>query len=427
MRENVFDVLKERGFVQQVTDETQVRALLGQGPVTVYVGYDPTADSLHVGNLFTLMALKHLENSGHRPIAVLGTGTAQVGDPSGKTELRQMLSREQIFANVEKIREQVGLILDVAGSKSIVVENGEWLLSLNYIDFLREVGRHFSVNRMLSAESYKQRLERGLSFIEFNYQILQAYDFLELRRRLDCRLQMGGDDQWGNILAGVDLCRRMDQELVHGMTFPLLLTATGEKMGKTAAGAVWLDSKRLSPFDYYQFWVNVHDDDVVRLLGYYTFLPMSEIKAVAGIGGAQLNLAKSILAFEATTIVHGAEAARAAHQAAQGAFGGREVPSDLLPSSSLPRQAGSAMESMPTTALKSSDVEAGIAVVQLLVQTGLVDSKNDARRLIGQGAVSVGERKLNEPLATLQMSDFVDGSVLLRVGKKKVHRLTLES
>jgi tyrosyl-tRNA synthetase len=425
MSANAYDVLKERGFVAQVTDEAAVRGLFAAGPVTAYVGYDPTADSLHVGHLFTLMSLIHLERSGHRPIAVLGGGTAMVGDPSGKSEMRQLLSREEIEKNLDRFRTQVGRLLGVNSGRTRVVDNSDWLLELRYVEFLRDIGRHFSVNRMLAAEAYKLRLERGLSFIEFNYQLLQAYDFLQLRRRYDCRLQMGGDDQWGNILAGVDLCRRIDQELVHGLTFPLLLTATGEKMGKTVGGAVWLDPERLSPYDFYQYWVNVHDADVSRLLGYFTFLPMAEIQALAGMSGAALNVAKSVLAFEVTAFIHGAAAARAAHAAAQAAFGERALPAEILPSSQIPRGAGASAENIPTAEVAAAEAAQGVPLVQLLARCGLAASKNEARRLIRQNAVRLNDAGVADEHRVVGTADFVGGVLMLRAGKKKVQRLVL--
>ena len=421
---NALDVLRERGFVQQVTNEAAVRELFAKGPVSAYVGYDPTADSLHVGHLFTLMALVHLERLGHRPIVVLGGGTAMVGDPSGKTELRQMLTREAIVENTKSIGTQVNRLLDVAGGKTVVVDNAEWLLGLHYIDFLRDIGRHFSVNRMLTADAYKLRLEKGLSFIEFNYQLLQSYDFVELCRRYDCRLQMGGDDQWGNIVAGVDLCRRVEKKEVEGLTFPLQLTATGEKMGKTAAGAVWLSAERLPVHDYYQYWVNVHDDDLVRMLGYFTLLPMAEVHAVATLEGAERNIAKSILAFEATKLVHGEAAAQHAHAAAQSAFGGRTLPATLLPSSTVPRAATTDASQIPTLVLTQEELAAGLPLAALMVRCGLSASNSEARRAIEANAVKLGERKVTDARYTLGASDLEGGELLVWNGKKKVHRLT---
>ena len=419
-RQQVFDVLKARGFVQQVTDEAAVRKMLEQ-PTTLYIGYDPTAPSLHVGNLFTLMGARHLQQHGHKVIVVLGGGTAMVGDPSGKTELRPMLSAAQIAAHIQGIRAQIERFLDP--QTTVFVNNADWLMGLHYVDFLRDIGRHFSVNRMLSAESSKQRLQRGLSFIEFNYQILQAYDYLELCRRYGCTLQMGGDDQWGNILAGVDLCRRVAQREVAGLTLPLLLLATGQKMGKTATGAVWLDATMVSPYDYYQYWVNVHDEDVARLLAFFTFLPMVDIAAVQQLpGGPALNLAKSVLAYEATALLHGEEAAREAHLAALGAFGGRSIPPEFLPSSAVPRQVEGHVEEVPTTQVALGQ---GLLLADLLVQGGLAESKKQARRLIEQGAVRLNDAApTTDPQAIVLATDFVEGALLLRAGKKKVHRFT---
>lgn len=423
---NAFEVLKERGFLKQVTDEAAVHTLFATGPVTVYVGYDPTADSLHVGHLFTLMALSHLERCGHRPIVVVGGGTAMVGDPSGKSEMRQMLSAEQIEANVGGLRRQIARILDVEGDRSLVVNNADWILPLNYIEFLRDIGRHFSVNRMLAAEAYKQRLEKGLSFIEFNYQLLQAYDFLQLSRRYGCVAQLGGDDQWGNILAGVDLCRRVDKTLVHGMTFPLLMTAAGEKMGKTAKGAVWLDRHRLDPFAYYQYWVNCHDDDVQRLLGFFTYLPMDEILQLQALDGVGLNSAKSILAYEACKVVHGEADAVAAHQGAMAGFGGRSIAADLLPSSGVPRQAARSEQALPTTPLSAAELADGIGLLDMLVSAGMSKSKGEARRMVRQGAVKVGETKIADENVLIDASyQDVEGGIVVRVGKKRIHRFVL--
>jgi tyrosyl-tRNA synthetase len=427
--QNALDVLKERGFVQQVTDEATLRGLFAKGaeaPVVAYVGIDPTAESMHAGHLLPLMAMMHLERAGHRPLIVLGGGTAMVGDPSGKSEMRQLLEEARIRQNLARLRDQISQLFDVQGGRTTIADNGDWLLGLNYVAFLRDIGRHFSVNRMLAAEAYKLRLERGLSFIEFNYQLLQAYDFLELYRRHRCVLQVGGDDQWGNILAGVDLVRRLESAEVYGLTFPLLLTATGEKMGKTAGGAVWLDPEKLSAYDYYQYWVNTHDADVVKLLGFFTFLPMDEVRQVATLRDADLNVAKSVLAFEATTIVHGADAAASAHRAAQAAFGGRPLPAHVLPSSQVARGGAGASAEIPTTELPKGELEGGMSLAEVLVRTGLADSKNEARRLITQGGVRLepgGGAK--DPAATIDASAFADGVLTLRVGKKKVHRLRL--
>lgn len=427
---NAFDVLQERGFVQQCTDAEAVRAMFAAGPVTAYVGYDPTADSLHVGHLFSLMSLMHLARTGNRPIVLMGGGTAMVGDPSGKTEMRQMLTRQTILANIERIKKQVSRLfgdgLPGASPHTVVENNDNWLLDLHYIDFLRDIGKHFSVNRMLSAEAYKMRLERGLSFIEFNYQLLQAYDFLELCKRYGCTLQMGGDDQWSNILAGVDLVRRILQKQVQGLTSPLLMTAAGEKMGKTAAGAVWLDPEKVSPYDYYQYWVNTDDRDVARMLGFFTFLPMEEVRAVSQLDGRDLNVAKAILAFEATRIVHGEAAATTAHTAAQAAFGGRELPASVLPSSTVPRSAAATAESMPTMTVKADEVAQGLSVIELLRRTELADSNGAARRLIQGGGVRLGETKVEDDKKQVTKADFDAGVLLLKAGKKKIFRIVIE-
>ncbi|MEZ0314012.1 MAG: tyrosine--tRNA ligase [Myxococcota bacterium] len=421
---NAFDVLQERGFVQQCTDAEAVRAMFAAGPVTAYVGYDPTADSLHVGHLFSLMSLMHLARTGNKPIVLMGGGTAMVGDPSGKTEMRQMLTREAILGNIERIKKQVARLF--GAGDAIVANNDSWLLELRYVDFLRDIGRHFSVNRMLSAEAYKIRLERGLSFIEFNYQLLQAYDFLELCKRHDCTLQMGGDDQWSNILAGVDLCRRLLQKQVQGLTSPLLMTAAGEKMGKTAAGAVWLDPEKVSPYDYYQYWVNTDDRDVARMLGFFTFLPMDEVRAVDELDGRDLNAAKAILAFEATCIVHGDAAATTAHTSAQAAFGGRELPASILPSSKVPRVASATAESMPTTHVTAAELATGLSLIDLLRRTEIADSNGSARRLIQQGGVRLGETKIDDDKKVVTAADFEGGVMLLKAGKKKIFRVVMQ-
>jgi tyrosyl-tRNA synthetase len=423
MTDNAFDVLSERGFVHQVTDQQAVYEMFAPGrpPVVVYCGYDPTADSLHIGHLFTLMALMHLERLGHQPIVVLGGGTAMVGDPSGKTEMRQMIEAEGIAHNRARIELGVARMLQLSPGKSRCVDNAQWLAPLKYIDFLRDIGRHFSVNRMLAAEAYKLRLERGLSFIEFNYQLLQAYDFLELYRRYKCVLQIGGDDQWGNILAGADLVRRLEGATVQGVTFPLLLTASGEKMGKTAAGAVWLSPERLSPYDYYQYWVNTQDADVTRMLGFFTFLPMAEIKALTALGGVELNVAKSILAYEATLIAHGREAATAAHAAAQAAFGGRSIPVSLLPSSSVPREAAADLAQLPTIELTLDEVRDGASATNLIVRAGFATSNRQARTQLAQGQYRLDNEPLAEKYAFEKLpADAFAKPRLLQHGKKKV-------
>lgn len=403
----ILATLRERGFVQQVNDEPGLSALLGRESVTFYCGFDPTASSLHVGSMVPLMAMAHLARAGHRPIAVLGGGTTMIGDPSGKTELRQMLTRETIQANRQSIEPQVRRFLEAAGDRALVVDNADWLLPLNYIEFLRDVGRHFSVNRMLAAESYKLRLEKGLSFIEFNYQILQAYDFLVLRRRHGCALQIGGDDQWGNILAGTDLIRRLDQAEAYALTFPLITTAAGAKMGKTAAGAVWLAADRTSPFDFYQYFVNVDDRDVVRFLKLLTFVPLDEIARYAALEGAELRAAKQALALGATAIVHGEAAAQAAQQAAAAAFGGGGADGALV----------------PTHEVTAAQLAAGLKIVDLLAAAGLAPSKSAARRLVEQGGVKVGDRKVATVDDVVRADEVGADGVLLHAGKKHLKRI----
>jgi tyrosyl-tRNA synthetase len=405
--EHVFDELKARGFVQQVTHADTLRQRLGAESLTFYIGYDPTASSLHVGHLLTIMAMAHLQRAGHRPIAVVGGGTAMVGDPSGKTEMRQMLSTETIAQNAQALQAQLQRYLEFTGTHgALLVNNADWLLELKYIDFLRHIGRHFSVNRMLTFEAYKQRLETGLSFLEFNYQLLQAYDFLMLFQRYGCVLQMGGDDQWGNMVAGVDLIRRMAQGEAFAMTFPLLTTASGQKMGKTAAGAVWLDAERTSPYEFYQFWINVDDQDVGRFLGYYTLLPLAEVARLSALQGAELRQAKEVLAFEATALTHGSEAAHTAQAAARAVFSG-----------------GGEAQGMPETVIPRVRLEAGVPALDLLVETGLAASKSAARRLIEQGGASLNGARLTSIEALVTSANLHDGTLLLRAGKKRYHRV----
>lgn len=408
---NVYDTLKSRGFLQQVTDEDAVRRLFEEEKVTAYTGYDPTAESLHVGNLLTIMPLMHLEQAGHRPLAVVGGGTVMVGDPSGRTELRKMMDRETISKQTDLIRSQLGRYLDFEGGKSIIENNADWILELNYIDFLRDIGSQFSVNRMLSFESYKIRLETGLSFLEFNYQVLQAYDFLVLFKKHGCKLQMGGSDQWGNIVAGTDLIRRIESADAQGMTYPLVTTAGGAKMGKSVAGALWLDESRTSPYDYYQFWVNTDDRDVERFLAMFTFLPMEEVKRLGALEGAKIREAKQVLAYEATVITHGKEEAERAKDAAKSAFSGD----------------GQA-EGVPVHAVRKEDLEAGIPAIQLFADAGLASSKGEARRLIKQGGGSVNKDKITDMEFKIDASMLDDqGSILLRAGKKRFVRVVIEN
>ena len=407
---NFYDVLQRRGFVKQCTDEAAVRALFAAGPVTAYIGFDPTARSLHAGSLVPIMGLMHLERAGHKPIALVGGGTGLIGDPSGKTEQRQLLTREVLRANFDAIRAQLGRFLDFAGGGAFAVDNAEWLEPLNYVDFLREIGRHFSVNKMLSYEAYRQRMEKGLSFLEFNYQLCQAYDFLILHQRYGCALQMGGDDQWGNIVAGTDLIRRVEGKEAFGLTFPLLATASGAKMGKTARGAVWLDPELTSAYDYYQYWVNVDDRDVIRFLRMFTFVAEEEIARYAALEGAELREAKAALAFEATRICHGDEAARGARTGAFAAFSG-----------------GDAVDAMPTAKLPGSRFASpdGVRAADLFVEVGLCASKGEATKLFKSGGGWAGDRRLDDHTACITTADFNEGQLVLRAGKKKRHRIVL--
>ena len=411
---NPYSNFLERGYVAQCTDEAALKELFDSETVLGYIGFDPTATSLHVGSLVPILSLVHLQRAGHRPIAVVGGGTGMIGDPSGKTEMRNMLTLEVLAENALAIKGQLSRFLDFGPGQAVMVNNADWLAPLNYIEFLRDVGRHFSVNRMLAAESVKLRLEQeqGLSFIEFNYALLQAYDFMHLAKTLGCRLQMGGNDQWGNIVAGVELSRRMLGKTVYGLTFPLLTTSTGAKMGKTAAGAVWLDAQRTSVYDFYQYWVRTTDEDVSRFLRLFTFLPMSDIEELDRLSGADLRQAKAVLAFEVTKIVHGQAEAKAAQAAASAAFGSPG--------------AGDA-EGVPHTMVAKARLAAGVPAFQLFVETGLCKTNSEARRLVAQGGAYVGETRLNafDQTVTLDLASD-DGALWLRAGKKKYHRLLPE-
>jgi tyrosyl-tRNA synthetase len=408
MTGNVYDVLAQRGFIAHVTDEEAVRQALAAEPITFYVGFDSTAISLHAGSLVPIMAMMHLQRAGHKPIVLVGGGTTMVGDPSGKTEMRQMLSEKEIRANGARLAAQFDRYLHYSQGQALSVDNADWLLSLKYITFLREIGVHFSVNRMLAAEAYKLRLERGLSFIEFNYQLLQAYDYLTLYRTYRCTMQMGGDDQWGNILAGVDLIRRVEGETVHAMTFPLLTTASGAKMGKTANGAVWIDADLLSPYDYYQYWINCDDRDVERFLKMFTFLPMDEIARLAALEGADIRRAKRVLAYETTRITHGKQAADEAQTAAQAAFGN-----------------GGDLDAIPSTLVTRERLATGIPLTELMATTELVRSRGEARRLIQQGGAYVNDERIEDVHYTVREADLGSEGILLRAGKKRYHRLVV--
>jgi len=408
MSGNAFDTLLERGFVAQVSDADGLRAALADRSVTLYIGFDSTATSLHAGSLVPIMAMLHMQRAGHRPIALVGSGTTMVGDPSGKTEMRQMLSEDEIRANGARIHAQSDRYLHFDQARALALDNADWLLSLSYIPFLRDIGVHFSVNRMLAAEAYKLRLDRGLSFIEFNYQLLQAYDYLTLYRRYGCILQMGGDDQWGNILAGVDLIRRVEGATTYAVTFPLLTTASGAKMGKTAAGAIWLDAELLGPYEFYQYWVNCDDRDVERFLKLFTFLPLDEIALLTTLQDADIRRAKQILAYKVTSITHGEAAAQEAQAASQALFG-----------------AGGDLTSIPTTTISAQALASGIPLATIMADVGLATSRGEARRTIQQGGAYVNGRRVGDVDYVVSESDLAAGGILLRAGKKRHHRLTL--
>ena len=427
---NVLDILKERGFIDQTTHDQELRDCLEKGNVTCYIGFDPTAASLHIGSLVPIMSLAHMQRQGHRPIALIGGGTGMVGDPSGKTEMRQLLTLAALEENAAGIKQQLSHFLDFKADKALMLNNADWLVGLKYIPFLRDIGRHFSVNRMIKAESYKIRLdsEEGLTFIEFNYMVLQAYDFLELFKSHDCKIQMGGSDQWGNIVAGVDLIRRVHQGAAFGITFPLITTSGGEKMGKTAKGAIWLDAEKTTPYDYYQYWINTDDRDVIRFLALFTFLPMDEIRSTEKLSGADLNSAKAVLAYEATRLAHGQEEAVNAHKAAASMFGAREVPGNILPSSTIPRgDSGIDDESVPSSLMDVQTLKAGIPAFKLFHQVGLAKSGGAARRLIDQGGAYINGERVESFDTIVSDTDLNEqNTIVLRSGKKRFHRIEVK-
>lgn len=427
---NVIDILEQRGFVGETTHDQELRQLVeNQYPVTCYVGFDPTAPSLHVGHLLPVMALSHMQRCGHQPIALVGGGTGLVGDPSGKTEMRQLLTLDMVRENAAGIKSQLSRFIDFDSGNAKLLNNADWLVGLKYIDFLRDIGRHFSVNRMIRAESYRVRLEseEGLNFIEFNYMLLQAYDFLNLFDLHGCRLQMGGTDQWGNIVAGIDLIRRMRQTETYGLTIPLVTTSSGAKMGKTAQGAVWLDPERTSPYDYYQYWINTDDRDVVRFLSLFTFLPLEEILEVKKLLDAKLNNAKAVLAYEATKLAHGPHESEKAHMAAASVFGQRRIPDTLLPSSDIPRKVEQDKNAqVPASKIEKSELEAGIPVFRLYQSVGLTESASAARRLIKQGGAYINGRRIEDHDYLVTPADFNNNELLLRAGKKKYHKIRIK-
>ena len=405
----VYEELVARGLIAQVTDEDQIKELINTGKATFYIGFDPTADSLHVGHFMALCLMKRLQMAGNKPIALIGGGTAMIGDPSGRTDMRSMMTRETIQHNCDCFKKQMERFIEFGEGKAIMVNNADWLLDLNYVDVLREVGACFSVNNMLRAECYKQRMEKGLSFLEFNYMIMQSYDFYHLFQTHGCNLQFGGNDQWSNMLGGTELIRRKLGKDAHAMTITLLLNSEGKKMGKTASGAVWLDANKTTPYDFYQYWRNVSDDDVLKCLRMLTFLPLEQIDEMDQWEGSQLNTAKEILAYELTKLVHGEEEAEKAQQAARALFAG----------------AGNSAD-MPSTTLTADDLADGaIGILSLMVKSGLAASNGEARRLVQQGGVSVNDAKVTDPAMTLATADFGDDGLIIKKGKKVYHKVLL--
>lgn len=405
----LFEELRDRGLVAQTTNEEKVKELIDEGKSTFYIGFDPTADSLHVGHFVAMIVMSHMQRHGHSPIALFGGGTGMIGDPSGKTDMRKMMTRETIEHNIACFVKQMSGLVEFGEGKARMVNNGDWLLGLNYIEFLREIGVHFSVNRMLSFECYKQRMERGLSFFELNYMLMQSYDFLELNRKYGCNLQLGGDDQWSNIIGGVELIRKSDQKEAYGMTFGLLQTSDGRKMGKTEKGAVWLDPEKTSPYDFYQYWRNVDDADVIKCMKMLTFVPLSEISDYEKLEGSALNSVKERLAYELTQLIHGRDEADKADAAAKTLFGGGVNTTD-----------------MPTTMLTADDFTEGVVgLLDIMVKAGLASSKGEARRLVTQGGVSIDDKKITDPAVVLEKLSFSDGQIIIKKGKKVYHKITI--
>lgn len=405
--ENVYDVLKERGFLAQETHE-EIREILGKEKVTFYIGFDATADSLTAGHFLTVMAMMHMQQHGHRPIALLGGGTTMIGDPSGRSDMRNMLTVEDIQHNADRFKQQLSRFITFDDDKAILDNNANWLMDLGYIDFIREVGVHFSVNKMLTAECYKQRMEKGLTFFEFNYMLMQAYDFLVLNRKYGCSLEMGGNDQWSNILAGADLIRRKEQKPAFGLTLNLLTTSDGKKMGKTQKGAVWLDPAKTSPYEFYQYWRNTEDSKVEECLGLLTFLPMDEVRRLGALEGAEINKAKEVLAYEITKIVHGEEEAKKAQEGARSLFAG-----------------GANSANIPTYEYDAARLEEGVDLISILVDTKMCSSRGDARRNIQQGGVSVNDTKITDFDHVVSSKDAdADGAIMVKKGKKSFYKIT---
>ncbi len=400
---NVFDTLKERELIAQTTHEEEIRELLGKEKVTFYIGFDPTADSLHVGHFLQMMVMAHMQRAGHRPIAILGGGTAMIGDPTGKSDMRKMLTKEDLAHNAACFKKQLSNFVDFSDGKALMLNNADWFLDLNYMEFLRDIAVHFSVNRMLSAECFKSRMERGLTFLEFNYMLLQSYDFYKLNQEYGCVLELGGDDQWSNILGGIDLIRKKTSKQAYGMTFTLLTTSQGKKMGKTESGALWLDPEKTSPYDFYQYFRNVEDADVIRCLKLITFVPMDEIRRLEKLEGQELNEAKKILAFEVTKLVHGEEEAKKAQETAESLFGNKAN-----------------SENMPTTELDATEADYGI--LDLMQLAGLIPSKGEGRRLIEQGGVSVDGEKITDATYRV-LQESLKAGIVIKKGKKVYHKV----
>jgi tyrosyl-tRNA synthetase len=408
-RGNVFDVLRERGFIKQTTHEDEIRDLLAREKIRFYIGFDPTADSLHVGHFMQIIIMMHMQRHGHTPIVLIGGGTGMVGDPSGRTDMRKLMTKETVVGNCRRFEELFSRFIDFSDGRAIAVNNAEWLLDLNYVDFIRGIGRHFSVNKMLTAECFKQRMEQGLSFLEFNYMLMQSYDFLELFREYDCKMQFGGDDQWSNILGGVDLIRRETGGKAYGMTFALLATSDGKKMGKTREGALWLDANKTTPYEFFQYWRNVEDADVRTCLSMLTFLPMEEVEALAGLKDAEINRAKETLAYEVTKLVHGEAEADKARDAARALFAGG-ADSDDIPTVEIPADRFSG---------------AGLGLADLMREVGLVKSNGEGFRAIEQGGISVDDRKITDRKFAVTTEMFTDGRILIKKGKKSFRRVKL--
>ena len=407
--ENVYDVLKERGFLKQATHENEIRELLGKEKVNFYIGFDPTADSLHVGHFMQIIIMMHMQHFGHRPIVLIGGGTGMVGDPSGRTDMRKLLTKEDVISNCNKFQKTFTKFLDFSDGKAITVNNAEWLLDLNYVNFIRDIGRHFSVNRMLTADCFKQRLETGLSFLEFNYMLMQSYDFLELYKRYNCKMQFGGDDQWSNIINGVDLIRRELGAQAFGMTFTLLTNSEGKKMGKTQKGALWLDAEKTSPYEFYQYWRNIEDADVRNCLSLLTFLPMDEVNELGELKDSEINRAKEVLAYEVTRLVHGDDEAGKAQEAARALFSG-----------------GGDLSDVPQTVLPAEGFEGeGMNVVTLMTLVKLVPSRSEGFRTIEQGGLTIDDVKISNPKLMIKADLFDGGKLLLKKGKKTYHMIVL--